>query len=240
MTRLIALYPRAWRLRYEDELLALMAERSPGPLDRLDIVRGAIDARLHPELTDAPQSPRPRSRAAVATGALVASAGLGWLAWLGSILMYFRGWGSGMPEHADLMVLVAFLGFLAMSAAIAAIAATFIDAIRPIGRLGLMLAAIGFVLTAIGGGLSIVVGFAGVIVVAWSMAGIIIPRWLAAGWIATTLLAFLAMVMFVVGDGRDVGLLALGIPYGIAWLLIGLAIAARRPPLTAPLTASPA
>ena len=48
MTRLIGLYPRAWRTRYEDEFLALLSDRPPDVLDRLDIVRGAIDARLHP------------------------------------------------------------------------------------------------------------------------------------------------------------------------------------------------
>jgi hypothetical protein len=48
MTFLLNLYPRAWRERYEDEFLALLEARPPGAHDRLDIVRGAIDARLHP------------------------------------------------------------------------------------------------------------------------------------------------------------------------------------------------
>jgi hypothetical protein len=59
MTRLIALYPQVWRDRYEAEFLALLAERPPDPLDRLDIVRGAIDARLHPAPVDAPEPPDP-------------------------------------------------------------------------------------------------------------------------------------------------------------------------------------
>jgi hypothetical protein len=51
MSRLIALYPAVWRARYEDEFLALLAERPPESVgERLDIVRGAIDARLHPQL----------------------------------------------------------------------------------------------------------------------------------------------------------------------------------------------
>jgi hypothetical protein len=48
MTRLLALYPRSWRDRYEDEFLSLIEDRPPDALDRIDIVRGAIDARLHP------------------------------------------------------------------------------------------------------------------------------------------------------------------------------------------------
>jgi hypothetical protein len=47
MTRLVALYPRSWRDRYEDEFLAMMEERPPDALDPVDIIRGALDARLH-------------------------------------------------------------------------------------------------------------------------------------------------------------------------------------------------
>ena len=50
MSRLVSLYPRTWRERYGDELLWLMTQRPPSFTDRIDIVRGAIDARLHPQL----------------------------------------------------------------------------------------------------------------------------------------------------------------------------------------------
>jgi hypothetical protein len=50
MSGLIRLYPRAWRERYGDELEALVAERPPTLRDRVDIVRGAVDARLFPQL----------------------------------------------------------------------------------------------------------------------------------------------------------------------------------------------
>lgn len=48
MTMLLHLYPRAWRERYEDEFVALLEARPPDVRDRIDILRGAIDARLHP------------------------------------------------------------------------------------------------------------------------------------------------------------------------------------------------
>jgi hypothetical protein len=48
MTMLLSLYPRAWRERYEDEFIALLEARPPDVHDRVDIIRGAIDARLHP------------------------------------------------------------------------------------------------------------------------------------------------------------------------------------------------
>ena len=53
---LVRLYPAAWRDRYEEEFLALLEARPPTLGDRFDIVRGAIDARLHPQVhrPDAP------------------------------------------------------------------------------------------------------------------------------------------------------------------------------------------
>jgi hypothetical protein len=57
MSALIRLYPAAWRERYEDEFLALLEARPPTLGDRLDIVRGAIDARLHPQVRRSPQEP---------------------------------------------------------------------------------------------------------------------------------------------------------------------------------------
>jgi hypothetical protein len=50
MSGLIRLYPRAWRERYGDEFEALVAERPPTLRDRADIVRGAVDARLFPQV----------------------------------------------------------------------------------------------------------------------------------------------------------------------------------------------
>ncbi|WP_093231657.1 hypothetical protein [Thermoflavimicrobium dichotomicum] len=44
------MYPKNWRDRYEDELLALMEARPLHFSDCLDIVLGAIDAHLHRSL----------------------------------------------------------------------------------------------------------------------------------------------------------------------------------------------
>lgn len=54
MTRLLLLYPRPWRDRHGDEMDALLAARAPDLRDRLDLVRGALDAHLHPELVPGP------------------------------------------------------------------------------------------------------------------------------------------------------------------------------------------
>ncbi len=45
---LLRLYPGTWRARYGDEMAALLKERPPGLSDRLDLIRGALDAWLRP------------------------------------------------------------------------------------------------------------------------------------------------------------------------------------------------
>jgi hypothetical protein len=45
---LLRLYPSSWRARYGGEMQALLEERPHRQRDRLDLVRGAIDAWLHP------------------------------------------------------------------------------------------------------------------------------------------------------------------------------------------------
>jgi len=47
---LVRAYPRSWRERYGDEVLAWVEEGGLGPARALNLLRGALDARLHPEL----------------------------------------------------------------------------------------------------------------------------------------------------------------------------------------------
>jgi hypothetical protein len=85
MSRLVTLYPRTWRERYEDEFLALLSERPPDPLDRLDILRGAIDARLHPQVQGspvAPETPVAGSPWPIRAGWLTLAGGILWIATL--------------------------------------------------------------------------------------------------------------------------------------------------------------
>jgi hypothetical protein len=49
MTRLVRLYPRPWCDRYEAEVLDLLEQRPPSIRDAVDLVRGALDAHLHPQ-----------------------------------------------------------------------------------------------------------------------------------------------------------------------------------------------
>jgi hypothetical protein len=45
---LLRLYPRAWRERYEEEFLVVLAAHPFSFFEGIDIMRGAIDAHLHP------------------------------------------------------------------------------------------------------------------------------------------------------------------------------------------------
>jgi len=47
---LLRLYPRTWRARYEEELLAMLEARPPSFPDTIDMLFGAVDAHLHPYL----------------------------------------------------------------------------------------------------------------------------------------------------------------------------------------------
>jgi hypothetical protein len=48
VTGALRLYPRWWRRRYGDEMAALLEKATPRRGDRRDLLRGALDAWLHP------------------------------------------------------------------------------------------------------------------------------------------------------------------------------------------------
>jgi hypothetical protein len=94
MTRLVRLYPAAWRERYEVELTALLDERPPDVLDRLDIIRGAIDAHLHPQPRHDPSGPMGSPGRLRLAGSVATIGGVLWM--LASIGFY------GAPYINDL------------------------------------------------------------------------------------------------------------------------------------------
>lgn len=56
MSSLVSLYPRAWRERYGDEFLELLEGRPATPRLAADVILGAIDARLRPQVSPARDS----------------------------------------------------------------------------------------------------------------------------------------------------------------------------------------
>ncbi len=229
MTALVRLYPRAWRDRYEAEFLGILETRPPSVRDRLDIVRGALDARLHPEVPGSRQGSQGREGLAIARWAAAAAilAGLGSLAWTGLILRYFKGWGAGEPEHAALGGVLSAITFLSLAAAHGLLAVAGQRSMRTAGAPGASVAAVSFLFAATGGGLAIALGVTGSVVLAAAMAGRTISVWLSAAWIAASVLLLGAMLAFTAGGGQNVSLLALMAPFGLAWLLVGLAVLRR-------------
>lgn len=53
MSVLVRLYPAAWRARYGAEFEAFLAERPPSARDVVDILVGAVDARVSPQVASA-------------------------------------------------------------------------------------------------------------------------------------------------------------------------------------------
>lgn len=239
MSALVRLYPRSWRERYETEFLALLASRPPSIGDRVDIVRGAVDARLHPELSgDAAERPGRTPPERIAAAASLAAGAL-WLAWFGLIVRDFRGWDAAEPESAALGVALSAFAGLALSVAHVFVAYAARGVMHPIGGVGASIAAVAFVLTAFGGGATAYVALVGSAMLAGALAGRGLPVIVALGWAASALLMLGVFVAFIAGQGRDVGLLPLGLLYGVAWVGVGAFIGLRgvaRPASATPLT----
>jgi hypothetical protein len=106
MSVILGLYPRAWRARYGDELEALLEERPATLLDYLDLIRGAIDARLHPQVPGTVV--RPERETPMNTRLLGAVAAIGGTVWLLGIVSLFV-----LPRDAEGYrdSSLAFLGF---------------------------------------------------------------------------------------------------------------------------------
>jgi hypothetical protein len=220
MSALVRLYPRAWRERYETEFLGILEARPPSRRDRVDIVRGALDARLHPETPD--RSPVPPAMAtARAAGITAIVGGAASLAWTGLILRDFKGWDAGIPESAAVGGALAVITYLSLAVAHGSLAVAGQGSMRAAGSPGASIAVVAFLFAA-GGGLPIGIGAAGSVVLAGAMAGRTIPAWLSTIWIVASALLVGSMLAFVAGDGRDVGLLAFTAPFGLAWLVVGL------------------
>lgn len=121
MSALLRLYPRAWRERYGDELAALLEDQPATLHDRIDLIRGAVDARLHPQVPGhdvAPEQEIPMDRKLL--GTVAAIGGTIWLAGVAS--MFVLPMGSDGYRDAD-------LAFLTFAAAIVLIGV-------PLGLLG--------------------------------------------------------------------------------------------------------
>lgn len=103
MKRLLLLYPAAWRRRYEAEFLAMLEEAPATSRVALDIVQGAVDARLRPQLPAEGGRRTAVGRTWLGTAALALVAQIA-LFWVWSFVALAAGWGVGRLALGDLMI----------------------------------------------------------------------------------------------------------------------------------------
>jgi len=229
---LLRLYPAAWRARYGDEFRELLESRPPGPRDRLDIIRGAIDARIHPQVADhlPPRVASGRDRLLALTAVTV---GVLFAVWAGIIVAAAPRWGMGANVD-DGLIAASFtagcIGGMLAIAVLIGVAVRYVDELGSAGTLGALLAAIAFLLTlgdsdAIGV-LALVLG---TLMLGPGLARIV-PWPIAALLAAATIGMALSMFGFVASDGQQLLWLWLGIVYGPSWVLLGICLrrGARR------------
>ena len=227
---LIRLYPASWRERYGEEFVALLQARPPTRRDRLDIVRGAIDARIHPQrLQELP--PRVASGvdrllaiAAVAVGALLT-------VWAGIIVVAEPRWGTGSRLDDDLVAAsyaAGFLGSMIAMAVLVGVARRYANELGQAGVVGALVAAAAFLL---------IVGQASVLGVLLLPLGTlmlgsglvrIIPWPVVIVFVGAAAAMTAAMFGFAGSQGQQVLWLSLGLAFGPSWVLLGIFL--RRGP----------
>lgn len=223
MTRLVRLYPRPWRDRYEAELLDLIEQRSLSPTDAIDLIRGAIDARLHPQSElPIPWTHRLPGVVALTTGTL----------WVFAVVI-----GSDRDDSSAIGTLT---GFALMTMFIS-LPGDYLAAHRRrtgigLGVLGLTVVLVNVIPWPIAAFIylaAMVVFLAGTLTLAAIRAGVgSTARWrLVGGVVAVPAVALFAVSTTGLTDesvARRFVLLA--IPYGVAWVLIGIRMVVRGSP----------
>ena len=228
MSRLLRLFPGAWRARYEPEVLELLRERPLGARSRLDLARGALDAHRHPELLGlTPQPWTHRLPGLLAAGAgliwswfwirayqLPSDAEWGYGAGLALLLMLIAVPGDYLGRHGR-RITVAFAAIIVMWIIASVVPSNVTD-----GQLNATLGAAAYVLIA-----------AGLLTLGAIRAGFgSRARWLLAvgAVLVPAAIAIVPLGGFGPDDpgGRTAMLVAL-LPYGLAWTLIGATMTIR-------------
>lgn len=130
-TRYVRLYPRAWRERYGEELQAVLEADGLGLHTRLDLLRGAIDARLHPTTP----SPLPVIAAVSASAFAVAHA----------FRLATEPVPTDWPGYVEDALPLIIASVLAMIPAVIALWLKLGDADGALGRIGVILAVVGYI-----------------------------------------------------------------------------------------------
>ncbi len=228
MSRLLRLYPTAWRERYAAELIGLLHERPVRVRGSIDLVLGAIDAHLHPELVGTERQPLTHRL----PGLLTLSAGVIWVTWfLNAFSVGPDGeWGEGIG-YAVLLMFVSVPGnylvgygrriAIGIGATIGlAVLAWVLPWSVADGLLNLSAGAAGYI-----------VAGAGLVTLAAIRAGIGPPvRWLL---LVVAVLIPATVAIPILGGfgptdrGGALAMLVATLPFGFAWMLLGMRLTIR-------------
>ena len=205
---LLHLYPAAWRARYGDEFIELLAARPPSLRDRFDILSGAVDARLHPQVAGDAREPGLRRDRSL--GAVIVLAGALLSAWAGLGLTQMVRWESGdVPAAPELVSIASFSGFfgaILIAAALLGVASRYDWSIGSSGAVGGVLTGSGLVFAAMGGGIvALVLLGGGTLLLSWRVRGRILGTIPAALLAAVTTLLIAAFLVFASGGGQEPG-----------------------------------
>ena len=201
LTRLVRLYPSSWRRRYEDEMRFLLDARPVRSRDAIDLLRGALDAWLHP-----PEPSRIPAAAALVGGGL-------WT--VGAAAVVLQPVPPDWPGYLSEIVMLALVSVGFLLVAILGCALRVSDVAGRAMGLALALTVAGYV--------------AWMTALAATAAGVADGPTLAAAQTASMIGAALVGAVLVRAGDASVGLLvmlgpiAMLIPWTVAWLAFGAA-----------------
>ena len=220
---LLRLYPAAWRDRYGEEFAELLAARPPSFRDRVDILFGAVDARLRPQVGQAAQEPGqiPRDRSA---GGLVVLGGTLLTAWAVIGVLVVGPWEDpGVERMRTASFVAGLVGSFLLATALLVIASRYDWSIGPSGAVGGVLTGSGLVFSALGGGVAALVLLGGgTVMLAWRLRGRLVGTVPALALTVATLLLVVAFVAVAANGWSDISPFYLLLAYGPAWMLVGL------------------
>lgn len=232
---LVRFYPGAWRARYGFEFAELLSARPPTLRDRLDIVLGAVDARIHPQVLDAPV----RRTVTAGDRVLAAAAGLvgGLFSTWAAIIVFLGGpWGEAGTVGNDLLALSYDAGLLGAVIAVAVLLGLIyrhIGDLRSPGTIGALVTAAGFLTMTGDGGdaaAAVLLIVFGTLVMSPGLARAV-GRPVTAFVLGSTVFLASAMFGFVGSGGQELLWLWMLVGYGPAWMLLGVGL--RRGPRVA-------
>jgi nitrate reductase NapE component len=222
MNVLLRLYPSAWRDRYLSEMSDLLAERRPTFRDQLDLIAGAVDAWMHPQVTARPREESDPILRPIAVYALFVIGGALWIA--GGAVQATAPYGvEGYKESTGVMLIIA--GSLVT--ALGSIGrAWFAGMSRPYRRCASAMLA--FALLILTPWPILALGFYGYVFATLAF-GLLLAE---SGKLAGLLLALAAIVATSFNTETTMAFAA--VPLGLAWIGVGLSGALRRAPAAAP------